>query len=133
MPLVVLDTDVASLTHKRRLPGTLDAKLIGTDPLIAFVTLGELMKWTEVRHWGTRSRNELDRWLSGFPVLTGDEDVAVTWGKLSAAAMLRGQPRPINDMWIAACCLTHGLPLATLNVKDFRDFTVHHGLTLITV
>jgi predicted nucleic acid-binding protein len=38
----------------------------------------------------------------------------------------------MNDMWIAACCLTHCLPLATLNVKDFDDFKVHHGLELIT-
>ncbi|WP_211589995.1 hypothetical protein [Microbispora sp. H11081] len=69
---------------------------------------------------------------SASPSLPGDEDVAVTWGKLSAAGMKRGRARPMNDMWIAACCLTHGLPLATLNVKDFEDFKVHHGLMLIT-
>jgi predicted nucleic acid-binding protein len=37
-----------------------------------------------------------------------------------------------NDSWIAACALTYGLPLATLNVKDFEDFAEHEGLTLIT-
>jgi predicted nucleic acid-binding protein len=58
--------------------------------------------------------------------------VAVTWGRLSAAAILRGRPRPINDMWIAACCLTHDLPLATFNVKDYLDFVDHHGLRLLT-
>jgi predicted nucleic acid-binding protein len=130
--LVIWDTDVASLTHKGRVPVTLGTKLIGTDPLITFVTVGELTKWTEVRQWGTRSRSEFARWLAALPVLLGDEDVAVTWGKLSAAAMLRGKPRPMNDMWIAACCLTHGVPLATLNIKDFEDFKVHHGLMLIT-
>ena len=51
---------------------------------------------------------------------------------LAAEAMKRGRPRPMNDMWIAAACLTHGLPLATLNVKDFVDFKAHHGLELIT-
>jgi predicted nucleic acid-binding protein len=38
-------------------------------------------------------------------------------------------------MWIAACCLVHDLPLATLNLKDFEDFedfAEHHGLRLIT-
>jgi predicted nucleic acid-binding protein len=35
-------------------------------------------------------------------------------------------------MWIAACCLVHDLPLATLNIKDFEDFAEHHGLRLIT-
>jgi hypothetical protein len=23
-------------------------------------------------------------------------------------------------MWVAACCLTHGIPLATLNLKDYE-------------
>jgi predicted nucleic acid-binding protein len=35
-------------------------------------------------------------------------------------------------MWIAACCLTHDLPPATLNVKDYLDFVEYHGLRLIT-
>jgi predicted nucleic acid-binding protein len=39
---------------------------------------------------------------------------------------------PINDTWIAACCLSEGLPLATLNVKDFADFSDYHGLALIS-
>jgi predicted nucleic acid-binding protein len=34
-------------------------------------------------------------------------------------------------MWIAACCLAHQVPLATLNVKDYQDFTEHHGLRLL--
>ncbi len=37
----------------------------------------------------------------------------------------------MNDSWIAACCLTRNLPLATLNLKDFRDFADHEGLTVI--
>jgi len=129
---VVLDTDVASLLHKKRLTDPIGARLIGRRPLVTFVTLGELTKWAQVRGWGTTSRQALADWLSVVPVLPGDEAVAVTWGHLSAAAVLRGRPRPMNDMWIAACCLTHDLPLATLNVKDFRDFVDHHGLRLLT-
>jgi predicted nucleic acid-binding protein len=34
-------------------------------------------------------------------------------------------------MWIAAACLTLGMPLATLNLKDFMDFEAHHGLLII--
>ncbi|MEO3862457.1 type II toxin-antitoxin system VapC family toxin [Acrocarpospora sp. B8E8] len=131
-PPVILDTDVSSLIIKQRLTGSLATRLIGTQPFITFVTLGELTKWAEVRSWGARSRGAVTAWLAVIPILPGDEDVAVIWGKLSAAAMLRGRPRPMNDMWIAAVCLTHGFPLATLNVKDFEDFVIHHGLRLIT-
>lgn len=64
-------------------------------------------------------------------VLQRNEPVAVTWGRLSAAAQLRGRPRPANDMWVAACCLTYDLPLATLNLKDYENFKVHHGLRIL--
>jgi predicted nucleic acid-binding protein len=36
-----------------------------------------------------------------------------------------------NDTWVAACCLVDHLPLATLNVKDFADFTEYEGLTIV--
>jgi predicted nucleic acid-binding protein len=128
---VVLDTDVASLVHKRKLSGPLTTRLIGRQPVVTFITLGELTKWAEIRHWGAGSRQALADWLSGIPVLTGDEAVASTWGRLSAAAAERGRPRPMNDMWIAACCLTYDLPLATLNLKDFEDFRSFHGLRIL--
>ena len=39
----------------------------------------------------------------------------------------------MNDTWVAACCLVRKLPLATLNVKDFKDFADHDGLRVIGV
>ncbi|GGQ10376.1 type II toxin-antitoxin system VapC family toxin [Streptomyces pseudogriseolus] len=131
MQPVVLDTDVASLLHKRKLTGPLATRLIGRKPLISFVTYGELTKWVELRNWGARSRQELADWLAGIPVLPGDESVAATWGQLSAAGIQRGRPRPTNDMWVAACALTYDLPLATLNLKDYEDFRLHHGLRIL--
>jgi predicted nucleic acid-binding protein len=61
----------------------------------------------------------------------GGEAVAATLGRLSAAAVRRGRLRPVNDMWVAACCLTHGIPLATLNLKDYEDFNQHPGLRIL--
>jgi predicted nucleic acid-binding protein len=53
---------------------------------------------------------------------------AVLPGKITSSP---GWPRPVNDTWVAACCLAYRLPLATLNIKDFADFAQHDGLTLI--
>jgi len=53
-------------------------------------------------------------------------------GEIIAYADKRVRPRPINDSWIAACCLTYDLPLATLNVRDFEDFVEYEGLQIIT-
>jgi hypothetical protein len=36
-----------------------------------------------------------------------------------------------NDTHVAECCLAYGIPLATLNIKDFADFAEREGLTLI--
>ncbi len=51
--------------------------------------------------------------------------------RLFAGATARGRPRPVNDTWVATCCLAYGLPLAPLNLKDFADFAEHDGLILI--
>ena len=56
--------------------------------------------------------------------------MAGKWGQLSVLAEQRAAPG-VNDMWIAACCLVADLPLATLNLKAFRDFTEHDDLRVI--
>ena len=85
-----------------------------------------------MREWGTRNRDRLTAWLSTVALLPYNDDVARRWGEISTHAIRRGRTRPINDTWIAATCLVYGLPLATLNVKDFEDFVEYEGLTLIT-
>ncbi len=132
MERVILDTDVSSLSLKRRLPSSMMTRLIGKQPCITFVTLGELTQWAELRHWGRRNRDALAHWLEGVIVLPYSVNVATTWGRISAAAIGRGRVRPVNDTWIAACALTDNLPLATLNLKDFEDFAEYEGLRLIT-
>ncbi len=55
------------------------------------------------------------------------------WGELQARTERRGRARPVNDTWIAACCLVRDLPLATFNLKDFEDFAEYDGLRIIGV
>ncbi len=132
MDYIVLDTDVTSQSFKQRLPPALLARLAGRPTCITFVTHGELTQWGVMWKWGPGRRAALAQRLAGLPILPGDKAVAEMWGRLSGAAKLRGRARPQNDTWIAACCLVYGLPLATRNVKDFRDFAEHNGLTLVT-
>jgi predicted nucleic acid-binding protein len=132
MAPVVLDTDVASLIIKGRLSSSLAGKITGMQSAVTFVTRGELTKWSVMRNWGAPRRADLERWIAARAPIPVTDDVARTWGEISAYAVKRGRPRPINDTWIAACCLTFDLPLATLNLGDFQDFVDHEGLVLIT-
>ena len=132
MDRIVLDTDVASLLFKDALPPSLFSQLVGRQLLLTWVTYGEISRWPYARSWGNPRRAALDTWLLGKPVLPGTKGVARKWGEVVAYADQRGRPRPVNDSWIAACCLAYDLPLATLNTADFQDFTEYEGLRLIT-
>jgi predicted nucleic acid-binding protein len=129
---VVLDTDVSSQVIRDRLTGPLLARLANQTWCVTFVTVGELWKWADMRSWGARSRRDLENWLASVVVLPYDKRVSRMWGSVAAAGYRRGRPTPVNDTWIAACCLAHGVPLATQNVKDFTDFVEHEGLVLVT-
>ncbi|WP_020673872.1 type II toxin-antitoxin system VapC family toxin [Amycolatopsis nigrescens] len=129
---IVLDTDVVSKLLKRQLPPSLGTKLTGRQFLITFVTLGELTKWAEIYGWGPARRARLDDWLDNAAVVPYHENVAHTWGLISAHAHRRGQRSDGNDSWIAASCLAYGLPLATLNVKHYGTFATHERLELLT-
>jgi toxin FitB len=129
---VVFDTDAASLAHKGRLTAGLSQHLTGNVACVTFITVGELHKWAEIRSWGPRTRDELEAWLGRVFKLPYTEDVARTWGGIAARAERRGRKRPVNDTWVAACCLAFGVPLLTLNRKDFVDFAEHEGLVLLS-
>lgn len=59
MRQVVLDTDVASLIIKQRLPASLLREIVGAQAGITFVTLAELTRWATLRQWGGPRRAEL--------------------------------------------------------------------------
>ncbi len=129
---IVHDTDVASGSIKQNLPPSLVAKIAPHEAAITFVTVGELTRWVFTRELGARRRGQIEQVIAATPKIPGGVDVARKWGELVAFAAKRGRPMPVNDSWVAACCLVYGLPLATLNLSDFADLADHEGLTLIT-
>lgn len=131
MQPVIVDTDVASLLIKHKLPTNMAKLLVGRPLIVTFVTLGELTNWVEFRQWGAHRRAYLAQWLKGKHVIHSDDNVARMWGVITAYASRRGRPRQTNDSWIAACCLALDLPLATLNLKDYEDYAEYEGLIIL--
>ncbi len=125
---LVLDTNVVSRLLDPALAAATRERLGDAAPTVTFVTVGELARAAEHARWEPRRRAELIAVLARLPVIPGDVDVARRWGAITGALLRAGRPLSVNDSWIAACCLRHGVPLMTHNP---RDFTHVPGLRLI--
>ncbi|MGB8888491.1 MAG: type II toxin-antitoxin system VapC family toxin [Candidatus Korobacteraceae bacterium] len=53
----------------------------------------------------------LDEYLPEFRMLDIDERTTVSYGAIRAELKKAGTPIPANDVWIAALCRQHSLPL----------------------
>jgi len=125
---LVLDTDVASHLQRSSLPQELQAHLQGKTPCVTFITVGEFFKGAFKAGWGQRRIEALEAWLRKVVVLPYTSEVSRAWGRVCASCDVKGSPIAPNDAWIAACCLSHDLPLMTLNRRHFEPV---EGLRLV--
>jgi len=98
---------------------------------IAAITASELLHGVHRLKAGvTRARAELvvERLLAGLPVLEFDFEVARVHATLSAELRARGAQIGAHDLIIAATAVTHGLDVAT---RDLRSFPRIRGLTVL--
>ena len=135
MALVVIDTDIASQLFRGELSESLLDRLAGHELAVTFVTVGEAVYGARHKRWGARRTAILEQFYRhGFWLVPARGQqmraVARTWGGLRADAEQRGFTVPVNDAWIAACCLTFRHPLATLNRKHFEPLSIV-GLELL--
>lgn len=119
-PLAV-DTDAFSAVHWGRGRRDEFAALIAGHPLaMPFPVVGELKVGAIRGRLGQRSLNELDRALGVCVVIPSDARVVNAWAAMRSKLMNQLKGEGINDLWIAACCLVHDLPIVTGNLSDFR-------------
>ena len=104
------------------------------DLAVSVLTLGEIARGVERMKDGRR-KEELKQWLGtelpahfGDRVLPVDEQVALTWGELTAEGDRQGRPLPVVDGLLLATAKVHGLTMVTRNVHDFagRGVPVHN-------
>lgn len=124
---LLLDTCVISeVRHPQGNPRVREAVKQYPDEnlFLSVLTLGELQKGIRLLDEGRR-KHELETWLDGLArqfadrILPIDDQVAMIWGELTAAAQANGRTVPAIDGLIAATALRHGLALMTRNVDDF--------------
>ncbi len=94
------------------------------DLTLSVLTLGEVE--TGIRNLADGARRDrLTRWArTELPaqflgrLLPVDQEIAVAWGELTAAAQAAGRPLPAIDGLLLATAGAHGLTLVTRNVSD---------------
>lgn len=117
---VVVDTDVTSLMWRAALPPEIERRFVGQRLVVTFITKGEALDGA-YRRWDVATREELRAFYEQtFGMLEWDEQIPDSYARLRAAAALRGYSVAHNDCWIAACCVSHGLPLVTRNRRHFE-------------
>ena len=119
---VALDTSVAIALLAGEVSSFLAPPL--TEILLPAPVIGEL------RYGALNSRRVADnlasveRLVSRCRVLDITALTAVTYARLRLTLKQAGKPIPENDLWIAALCVEHRVPLATLD----RHFDAVEGL-----
>ena len=124
----VADTSVFIANESGRPLATAD---LPDEIAISIITVGELRAGVlAAGDVDTRDRRltTLMHALSLRP-LPIDELVADAWARLRVTLRDRGLKMPVNDSWIAATAIAHGLPVVTQDA-DYVDLP---GLTVIRV
>lgn len=92
---------------------------IAIDPIV----LGEIRYGIFLLPVGKR-RTRLERWFEDgverIHCLPWEAATGLRWAQLLAELRDSGRSMPIKDSLIAATALVHGLPIATLNRRDFE-------------
>ena len=130
---LAIDTDVFSLVHTRRGSFAEWETLIGSSRALSlpFPVVGELRAGYLKAGWGERRVKEIEHAIRACVVIPSDSRVVDQWARIYARFHGRLKGGGVNDMWITACCLVHGLPLASANRSDFQAIAAEFSLVLV--
>jgi predicted nucleic acid-binding protein len=118
-PLAV-DTNVFSFIHLHKDPWRKWAPLLdGRRLALPFPVVGELRVLAIRSRWGTDRVQALEKHIAQCTVIPSDDRVVHEWARLHAHLLGQLKAGGINDLWSAACCLVHSLPIATADLADF--------------
>jgi len=92
---------------------------------IPVIVLGEYRYGISQSRHRSHYQRWLDEYLPEFRILDIDERTAISYNAIRAELKKAGTPIPANDVWIAAVCRQHSLPL----ISRDRHFDAVPGIT----
>jgi len=120
---MILDTNALSGAADGD-PGALDA-LAGAERIaVPVIVLGEYRLGISQSRHRKEYEEWLQEWITAVTVLDVDRRTTDQYAKIGLDLKKIGKPIPSNDLWIAALCAQHSLPLLS---RD-RHFDVVPGL-----
>ncbi len=123
---MILDTNALSAAADRE-PAALELVARAERIAIPVIVLGEYrLGIVQSRHC-TSYKNWLRDWIAAVTVLDIEEETTQHYAAIGVELKKKGRPIPTNDLWIAALCRQHGLPLLS---RD-RHFDVVAGIQRI--
>lgn len=116
MKRVLLDTN-AYVAFKRGEQAIVELLRLPGQIAISTIVLGELLAGFAAGQREARNREELTQFLASprVTVVPVSEETADAYARVFALLRKKGRPIPVNDLWIAATALQHGLVLVTLD------------------
>lgn len=107
---MILDTNALSAAADRE-PSALAVVSEAQRIAVPVIVLGEYrLGIAQSRHRSSYER-WLQEWISAVTVLEVDEETAQSYAALGLELKRKGKPIPTNDLWIAALCRQHALPI----------------------
>jgi predicted nucleic acid-binding protein len=123
---LILDTNALSAAADRD-PAALDVVARAERLAVPVIVLGEYRLGIAQSRRRTEYENWLREWIGTVTVLDIDDETTQHYAAIGLQLKRSGKPIPANDLWIAALCRQHSLPLLS---RD-RHFDVVKGLKRI--
>lgn len=127
----LLDTSVFIATESGR---TVSADALPAESAVSVVTVAELQAGVLAAATTTVRTRRLATLgvVADIEVLNIDEVVALEWARIRVGLAEAGRRLNVNDTWIAATALAHGLAVITQD-DDFEQLTELTGLVVVHV
>ena len=120
---MILDTNALSAAADRE-PAALEVVARAERLAVPAIVLGEYRLGIAQSRRRTEYENWLREWIGTVTVLDVDEVTTHHYAEIGLELKRSGKPIPANDLWIAALCRQHSLPL----ISRDRHFDVVKGL-----
>jgi predicted nucleic acid-binding protein len=123
---LILDTNALSAAADRG-PAALEVVARADRLAVPVIVLGEYRLGIAQSRRRTEYENWLREWMGTVTILDIDEETTYHYAAIGLELKRSGKPIPVNDLWIAALCRQHSLPL----ISRDRHFDVVRGLERI--